>query len=185
MANNVSRMGALLEQFRQANIQRNMGKKLDIVIEIMNLYRQSDFLQLNPGFKKMMFKKMAEFLESIKQTNAIENQAKQDKYITILETLIDTYYQGYKGEPFNVPLYHYLQENLIVPSQRYDPYYNNENMNVINWSEFILPKAPTQNIADRIRADFPPINNGAEGGRRSSKRKTRRRLRTTKHKRRN
>ena len=173
MSTNVSHMGVLLEQFRQANIQRNMEKILDIVIQIMNLYRQSDFLQNNANFKKMMFKKMAEFLESIKHTNAIQNEVKKAKYVTILETMIDTYYQGYKDAPFNQPLYMYLQSQYILPSQRYDPEYNNENWNTANFTEFILAKAPTQDIADKIRADIKRNIETRNGGKRKSKRKSR------------
>lgn len=167
MSNNDLRMGELLNQFNAANLQDDRQKLLNIILKIMKLFRESDSLQNDSNLKKYIFSKMNEYLIFVSRLNSLQSEERNNLNKIILETMIDTYYQGYTDAPFDEPLFLYLIRNYILPSRIYDPVHNSDNIQNINpeyLMDFTLHKAPTQNIADKIRQDIKRHTTSVTGG---------------------
>jgi len=157
MANqsSVNQMSELVSQMTRAiRNPRNHEQMPAIVSQIINVYKDSDLLQDNKRFKTRFFNRLVMYMNDIKESNSIQEETKQQQLTNILEAICELYYQGYQGEPFDVPLYRFLYNNQVIWIYQFAPQNIRNIYSEVNTYDWTFDEAPNQTIADKINEDI-------------------------------
>jgi len=157
MANqsSVNQMSELVSQMTRAiRNPRNHEQMPAILSQIINVYKHSDLLQGIKRFKTSFFNRLVLSMHDIKESNSIQEETKQQQLTNILEAICELYYQGYQGEPFDVPLYRFLYNNQVIWIYQFAPQNIRNIYSEVNTYDWTFDEAPNQTIADKINEDI-------------------------------